>query len=603
MSKSFKELLSRIYPYKSEASVAIICLILESIFALISIPLLIPFFDILFGGEPTIIGKEALNEGFISKVKYYFSDYILSHSKEKTLFYLCLFIVFVFLVKNIFRYAALYVMAGIRNNVVADLRSMLYNKYLSLPVHYFQDERKGDLMTRMTSDVQEVEHSILQFLVVSFQSPIMILGCIAYMLYVNPSLTLFVFVLLLFTAVIIGSISRTLKRESTEVQNDLGRLNSVLEESISGMPVIKSYNAYPYWKDKFETVNKQFKRRLNALLRRKDLSSPMSEFLGICVVAILMYFGAFKVFNGEMSSAVFFSFIFAFYQVINPSKSFANAYYSIQKGMGAMDRINAVLQIEEEHHFTDKLSREINFKNSISIKNLTFSYVEGTEVLKDINITIPKGKKIAFVGASGSGKSTLMKLLLYFYTNYSGEILIDGVELRNLDPTIWRSITSWVTQDAFLFHESVLENIRFGRNSYNNEAVSKAGKSAFADPFVSNLEAGYETKVGEQGSKFSGGEKQRINIARALLSNPQVIMMDEPTSALDPNSEKIVAEALDSAVKDRTAIIVAHRLSTIKDADIIFVFDQGRIVDKGNHESLSQQSKIYREFIKIQNIS
>ncbi len=602
MKASFWTLLSKIKPYQKVVLLSILFLILESIFALISIPVLIPFFELLFGADVSIIEQPAANAGLVEQVKFKFSELVLSHSKQKTLLFLCLFIAAVFFLKNLFRYSALYCLAGIRNGVVADIRSSLFDKYLSLPIDYFQEEKKGDLLTRMSSDVQEVETSILQFLVVTFQSPLMVVGCISYMLYINVKLTLFVFVLIVFTGVIIGSISRTLKRDSKAVQNDLGALNAVLEESISGMPVIQSYNAYAYWQQRFNQINQQFRTKINALVRRKDLSSPLSEFLGICVVATLLYYGAFLVFEGKMTSAVFFSFIFAFYQVIAPTKSFSNAYYSIQKGLGALERIHQVMDKPGATTSLDHSTDTFSFDSSIEIKNLSFSYNDGENVLSNINMTIPKGKKVAFVGASGSGKSTMMKLLLKFYQQYTGEIIVDGKALKNIDTEAWRAKLAYVTQDAFLYHESIQENILFGRSNHTKSEILNASNKAYADNFIKNLDRKYDTVVGEQGSRLSGGEKQRISIARALLSNPSIIFLDEPTSALDPESEKIVNEALEEATQNRTAIIVAHRLSTIKDADIIYVFDQGKVVEKGNHQSLSKQNGIYKKYIEIQNV-
>ncbi len=576
------------------------CLILEAIFALISIPLLIPFFDILFGGEPNMTLSLGADPSFVDIIKHKFSSLVLDHSKEQTLLYLCLFIIAVFFLKNAFRYGAMYFLAGVRNGVVEGLRNQLFEQYLALPIQYFQKNRKGDLLARMSNDVQEVESSILQFLIVTFQAPLMIIGCIGYMLYVNVPLTLFVFVLILFTGLIIGGISRTLKKESGIVQQDLGRLNATLEETISGMPVIKSYNAYDYWLHRFRKINASYKHRINALIRRKDLSSPISEFLGVSVVAALLYFGAFQVFNGSITSAVFFSFIFAFYQVINPSKTFANAFYNIQKGMGALDRIEDVLGMQTVDQIGNNRGEAITFNKEIAIKGLHFAY-EDEEILSDVNIVIPKGKTVAFVGASGSGKSTLLKVLMQFHPHYTGQILIDGIPLKGIPQQQWRSSVSWVTQEAFLFHDSLEQNILFGRQ-LDVEDFNKAMEMAYVSEFVKPLENGIHTVVAEKGSRFSGGQKQRISIARALFANPQILLLDEPTSALDPAAEKIVNEALQKAMKGRTSIIVAHRLSTIKNADLIYVFDQGKVVASGDHESLSQTEGIYRKYIEIQNV-
>ncbi len=601
---SFWNLISKLKPFKGKVYLSILFIVLEAVFALVSIPLLVPFFEILFGSEITLTPDPGLNASFIETIKYNFTNSVLTHSKESALLFMCLFIVGVFLLKNVCRYLNLYFMAYVRNGVVADLRDQLFHKYLSLPIYYFQHEKKGDLLTRMSGDVQEVESSILQFLLATFKSPIMIVGAVTYMLYINVKLTFFVFILIVFTGVIIGTISRTLKRESKAVQGKLGNLNVILEESISGMPVIKSYNAHHFWLDLFGRMNESFRKDMTSLIRRKDLSSPISEFLGITVVAVLLYVGSKQVFDGSMTPAVFFSFIFAFYQIIDPSKSFSNAYYNIQKGLGALERIDAVMAEPDDHSLIETVKApSVLFNEKIEVKDLNFTYPNGEQVLHNINLVINKGQKVAFVGGSGSGKSTMMKILLQFYRSYSGVILVDNKDILDMHPQIWRQQSAWVTQDAFLYHETIKENIRFGRSQFSNEDIRKASVLANASRFIESLPLSYDSIVGEQGSKLSGGEKQRISIARALLSDPEIIFLDEPTSALDPQAEQIVSKALQSATEDRTSIVVAHRLSTIQDADIIYVFDKGKVVGSGRHEVLALENEIYRDYIDIQNIN
>lgn len=598
--KGFWILLSRTGKYKPYLFAAIICNILMAVFTIISIPLIIPFFQVLFDKIPDV---SMVQEGgnMVDAFKSKFVELINLKGKQYALLFVCLTIVAVFFLKNIFRYLAMFFMAPIRNGIVRDIRSDLYNHYLDLPLSFHSDERKGDLISRITSDVQEMEYSILNVIEVVFKAPLLIIGSLGFMLYISPKLTLFTLVLLFFTAFVIGSIARALKRQSSEVQSRLSNINSHVEESLGGIRVVKAFRAKDYLKDKFEQDNTAYHNAINKLLRRRDLSSPLSEFLGISVVAVLLWYGSNLVFTNELLPETFFAFVFAFYNVIEPAKSFSSAYYNIQKGLAASDRIEEIMQTDnEELNQVDTIDKTL-FNGSLKIDNLSFSYDQDNPVLKDINLKINKGEKIALVGASGSGKTTLVDLIVRFFEPDSGVITIDGIATNKMDRNALRKLFGIVTQDALLFNETILNNIKFNRQASIDE-VNHAALIANAHDFIMQLPNGYQTNVGDQGVKLSGGQKQRITIARAILENPSILILDEATSSLDSESERMVQEALDRIMTDKTAIIIAHRLSTIKNADRIVVLEKGRIVDIGTHENLVNKEGVYKRLINMQTL-
>jgi len=598
--KGFWKLLSRTGKYKPYLIAAIVCNILMAVFTIVSIPLIIPFFQVLFDKIPDV---SMVQEGgnMVDAFKSKFVELINIKGKQYALLFVCLTIVAVFFLKNIFRYLAMFFMAPIRNGIVRDIRSDLYNHYLDLPLSFHSDERKGDLISRITSDVQEMEYSILNVIEVIFKAPLLIIGSLGFMLYISPKLTLFTLVLLFFTAFVIGSIARALKRQSSEVQSRLSNINSHVEESLGGIRVVKAFRAKEYLKDKFEQDNTAYHNAINRLLRRRDLSSPLSEFLGISVVAVLLWYGSNLVFTNELLPETFFAFVFAFYNVIEPAKSFSSAYYNIQKGLAASDRIEEIMQTDNEELDQLETIDKTSFDQSLKMDNLSFSYEKDNPVLKDIYLEINKGEKIALVGASGSGKTTLVDLIVRFFEPNSGVITIDGIATSKMDRNALRKLFGIVTQDALLFNETILNNIKFNRQASIAE-VHHAALIANAHDFINQLPNGYETNVGDQGVKLSGGQKQRITIARAILENPSILILDEATSSLDSESERMVQEALDRIMTDKTAIIIAHRLSTIKNADRIVVLEKGRIVDIGTHENLINKEGVYKRLISMQTL-
>lgn len=598
---AFFRLIARVKNYKSRFILSIVSNILLSVFTVVSIPLLIPFFQMLFQKSIPVTSPPTTNDIDLW-VNYYLSLWISEHGKTQALIAVCALIVVVFFFKNLFRYLALYFMAPVRNGIIFDIRRELFDKFLELPLSFYSQEKKGKLLSGMTTDVQEIEWSILNVIEAIFKAPIIMAGSIFFMVYISPPLTGFVFFLLLFTAIIIGGISKTLRKQSHKVQERVGEITSTLEETIGGIRVIKGFGAEAYQAGKFNHENNGFRTILTQLLWRRDLSAPMSEFLGVTVVTVLLYYGSMLVFNNQLQPETFFTFVFAFYQVIEPSKSFSTAYYNIQKGLGALERVESILQtpnpiIESQH------PKEFHtFSQGIRFEEVCFGYVDsGEPVLDHINLDIPKGKVVAIVGPSGAGKSTLTDLLPRFYDPTEGKITIDGIDIRDIRVEDLRSAYSLVSQEAILFHDTVENNITFG-NPATREEIIAAAKVANAHDFISAMPNGYQTVIGDRGMKLSGGQRQRLTIARAVLRNPSILILDEATSALDSESEKLVQEALTKLMKGRTAIVIAHRLSTIQNADIIVVMDKGQIIQQGDHQSLMKEDSVYRKLVAMQNL-
>jgi ABC-type multidrug transport system fused ATPase/permease subunit len=601
---SFWRLLTRLKNYRLNVILSVVSNILMAVFTIISIPLLQPFLEILF--EQT----EAVNErpewrldlsSIVQSAQFYLSQLIEQQGRETALIYVCIAIVTTFFLKNLFRYLALFFLAPVRNGVIRDIRQQVFEKLMHLPLGYFSEERKGDIMSRITTDVQEVEASILNVLEAFFREPLIIAGALFFMIYVSPSLTVFVFILILFTAIVIGGIGRTLKKTSAVVQEKLGTLVSIIEEALSGLRIIKGFNAESYQESKFNTENNDYRHILTRLLWRRDLSSPLSEFLGISVVAVLLWYGSRLVFNGQLEASTFIVFIFAFYNVIEPAKSFSKAFYNIQKGIAAVQRVEKVL--DAQSNITEQPdARPIQtLQTGITYQNVSFAYrnMDGP-VLQQINLDIEKGKVIALVGPSGAGKSTLVDLLPRFFDVSEGQILIDGVDIREYKIQDLRALMGIVSQEAILFNDSIYNNIVFGKKNVSKEQVVHAAKIANAHDFITATENGYDTNIGDRGMKLSGGQRQRLTIARAILKNPPILILDEATSSLDSESEKLVQEALVQLMQERTSIVIAHRLSTIQHADEIIVLKDGRIIERGTHRRLLEKEGEYRKLVGLQ---
>ncbi len=601
--KSFWRLLKYIKKYKGYVSLNILSNILMALFTAVSIPAVIPFLQILFDQAPKVYEKPKVGsiEELVEYCKFHFTASMESNGKETTLIYMCVIIIVLYLLINLFRYTSLFVMAPVRNGIVKDLRGQLFSKMLVMPMSYFTEERKGDLLSRITADVQEIESSILNVLQALFREPIIIVFCLGIMIYISPGLTLFVLGLIVFTAFFIGRIGKTLKRKSSKAQQKLGDLISIIEESLSGMRIIQGFTAESYQDERFEKENESYKELLTKVIRRRDLSSPLSEFLGIMIVAILLWYASGRVFKNELDPATLFGYLLAFFYILNPAKSFSKAYFNVQKGIAALERVEEVLDAEVTITEKENAKSIKDFRTKIEYRNVGFKYDnDDQEVLKNINIEIPVGKIIALVGPSGAGKTTIADLLPRFHDVNEGAIFIDGINIKDYKLRALRSLMGIVSQEAILFNDTIYNNIRFGVENATEVDIINAAKVANADEFIIKTENGYQTNIGDRGSKLSGGQRQRLTIARAILKNPAILILDEATSALDSESEKLVQDALNKLMENRTAIVIAHRLSTIQHADEILVMENGEIVERGTHVELIKQQGAYHKLVALQ---
>lgn len=547
--------------------------------------------------------KEFIGSTFNNRVIHYIQgSESIEIGKSKALLFICLFTVLVFFVKNIFRYFAVHFLAPMRTGIASNIRQQLFDKILNLHVLYFSDQRKGDVLTRLTNDVQEVEYGILHFLEVAFKEPVTIIATLVTMLLLSPKLTLFVLVILPISGYIIGKIGKTLKNASAQSQQLQGVINSIVDETISGIRIIKSFTAEKSLSEKFATINQQHNRIGTSMIRKRDLSTPLSEFLGITVVVIVLYVGGKMIIHhtSPLSAEAFIAFIVIFSQIIQPAKAFSNAFYFIQKGLASLKRIEEVLKEENKINDIPNAVSISDFKDKIELKNVSFAFHE-RQVLKNINLEIPKGKKIAIVGVSGAGKSTFIQLLMRFFDVENGEILVDGINVKNIQQQDLRHMMALVTQQTTLFNDTVSNNISLGKTTDETQ-IEKAAKLAHADEFIQKMRQKYKENIGDNGTKISGGEQQRLSIARAIYKNAPILILDEATSHLDSNSEKLVQDALQNLLKDKTAIIIAHRLSTVQFADEIVVLREGEIIEKGTHQQLMQQNGEYKKLVDLQQL-
>ena len=605
--REFFSILKRfIPPYKFRVFKSVLYNLLHAVFGTLSIAMLAPVLGILFGTQPDV--TESVPFAFdINSLKTIFY-YHITHARDvygpaSTLLFVGIVAIVATALKTGFAYLGAYETIYIRNGVVRDIRRKIFTKILSLPLPFFSEERKGDIISRMTGDVQEVEASVMSSLEMFFQSPILIMVYLSTMLMMSWQLTLFVFVMLPIMGTLIGKVGKNLKRHSREGQNKMGEILSLMEETLSGLRIIKAFNAEKKVNQKFSDENESYRRIQNRLMRRRSLAHPMSEFLGTIVIVLVLWFGGTLILNhtGALTAPEFIAYIALFYSIINPAKNLTNAFYSIQKGLAAMDRIDDILKAESSILEPRQPVKIKEFTDAITYRNVSFAYNESKTVLKNINLTIPKGQTVALVGQSGSGKSTFVDLLPRFYDINEGEITIDGNNIKDFSFYDLRELMGNVNQDPILFNDTIYNNIAFGVENATPEKVENAAKIANAHDFIMQTENGYQTVIGDRGGKLSGGQRQRLSIARAVLKNPPIMILDEATSALDTESEKLVQEALDNLMRNRTSIVIAHRLSTIKNANLICVFHEGEIAERGTHEELLQLNGIYTKLYQMQN--
>ncbi|MDR2854069.1 MAG: ABC transporter ATP-binding protein/permease, partial [Prevotellaceae bacterium] len=610
MFKFFSILRRFLPPYKKYVFLSIFLNLLSTVFSLFSFAAIIPILQILFGTTEATAEHISWtwNDGFkdiigalTNNIFYSIEQMIATSGVQTVLLLIGVFLIVMTFLKTACAYFSSYFVIPIRTGVLRDLRNQLYSKILSLPLGFFTDERKGDLLSRMTSDVTEVEVSIISSLDFVFKNPITILIYLVVMLVMSWQLTLFVLILLPISALLIGKVGSSLKRKSAVGQAQNGEFLSQVEETLGGLRIVKAFNAEAKMKSRFDTLNDTLRRTFNRINRRQQLAHPMSEFLGTMVIAILLWFGGTLILknNSPIDAASFIYYLVIFYSIVAPAKDLSKGAYSIQKGLASLERVDKILQTENTIKEIAQPESLPAFSQKIEYKNVGFKY-ENDWVLQDINICIPKGKTVALVGQSGSGKSTLVDLLPRFYDVQQGDIFIDGINIKNLKTTDLRALMGNVNQEAILFNDTFYNNIAFGVENATAEQVMEAAKIANAHDFITATEQGYNTNIGDRGSKLSGGQRQRISIARAILKNPPILILDEATSALDTESEKLVQEALENLMKNRTTLVVAHRLSTIKRADEICVMSEGRIVERGKHTELIALNGYYKKLCDMQ---
>jgi len=604
--KNLLKVLRYAIPYWGFALLNILFNIISVVFSLVSFAAVIPVLNILFKLEKPVLVPPAFEWSFDAiKQNFYYEigKMIEQYGELTTLAYICIVIVSVFFLKNLFRYLAMYYIAEVRNGVVRDIRNALYHKILILPLSYYSEKKKGDIISRMTTDVQEVEWSVLSSLEMLFRDPVTIIAYLVTLFMMNYELTLMVLILLPVSGLLIGRIGRSLKRTSAKGQIKMGELLSNIEETISGLRNIKAFNSINWANENFKETNFKYNRLMVRLFRKRDLASPLSEFMGIAVSVFVIWYGGKIILSpgSSMDAAIFIVYITVFSQIINPIKALSTAVYNVQKGAASVERIEQILNAEELITEIENPVAVKEFREQIEYRNVWFRY-EQEDVLKNISLIIPKGKSIALVGASGSGKSTMADLLPRFYDTTQGEILIDGTPIRNFVISDVRGLMGIVSQETILFNATVLDNITFGMQNVSKDDVIAAAKVANAHEFIMQMPEGYETNIGDRGIKMSGGQRQRISIARAVLRNPPVMILDEATSALDTESERLVQDALLNLMKNRTSLVIAHRLSTIQHADEIIVMQRGEIAERGTHNELMAREGVYKRLNDLQSM-
>lgn len=604
----FKQILQFALPYKRFAVFNIICNILYALFSTLSFLALIPVINILFdktkrvSTEPVWTGLRGMKDYVMNSVNFSISQRVAGN-EINALVYICGMVVVLFFLKNLFGYLASFFITFLRNGVMKDLRDAVYDNIVALPISFFSEKKKGDTISRITADVNEVERSFLSILEMIVREPLTIIFTIIAMLFISAKLTLFVFLFLPISGLIISRIGKSLKKQSNKAQEENGNFLSIVEETLSSLKIVKGFNAEDSFRAKFQNSTSRLKDILNGLINRQNLASPTSEFLGVFVIVIILWFGGRMVLvENSLDAASFIAFLGLSYQILTPAKQISKASYSVKRGDAAAERILEVLNTKTT--ITDKPDAVVKttFEQGINIEKLSFKYEEDL-VLKDFSAFVPKGHTIALVGQSGSGKSTIANLVTRFYDVTEGSIKIDGIDVRDMTKKSLRGLMGLVTQDSILFNDTVKNNILLGKPDATDEELIDALKIANAWEFVKELPNQLDTNIGDSGNKLSGGQKQRISIARAVLKNPPIMILDEATSALDTESERLVQKALENMMRNRTSIVIAHRLSTIQNADQIIVMQQGKIVESGKHQELIDKNGTYKKLVQMQSFA
>lgn len=611
MIKQFFQIMGRyIRPYKKYLVWSVVLNFVSQWLNVFSFAVLVPILNILFKIDTTVYHYkpwtfETLDKEIIINNSYaYVQEMINGYGAFLTLIIMGSLLIIMTALKTAGYFGSSAIMMPLRTGVVRDIRVQVYKKVLKLPLSFFSEERKGDIIARMSADVQVVENSITSSVDMLIRQPIAIIVCFITLFAVSWQTTVFVLVVAPFAAWGMGSVTRKLKSQSAAAQEQWGNIIAELDETLGGLRIIKAFIAENKMLKRFVKTNNTYRKYMNEMLIRQSSAHPVSEFLGTCIIVVVLWFGGYLILNNNSSidASTFIFYMVILYSVINPIKDFAKATYQIPLGLASMDRIDFILKTENPIKEPENPVELKEFKDSVEFKNVSFSYTEGRSVLKDINLVVPKGKTIALVGQSGSGKSTMVDLIPRYHEVSNGELLIDGINVKNLKVSALRSLIGNVNQEAILFNDTFYNNITFGVDNATMEQVVEAAKIANAHEFIMESEKGYDTVIGDRGNRLSGGQRQRISIARAILKNPPLLILDEATSALDTESERLVQEALERLMKSRTTIAIAHRLSTIKNADEIYVIYEGEIVEHGQHDDLIAKNGYYKRLYDMQQL-
>jgi subfamily B ATP-binding cassette protein MsbA len=608
--KKYARIFRYVGQYKSQIFLYFLFSVLSIAFSIISIGMLMPFLELIFKGDQSGLGSLTKNSS--NPVVNYIRNFLVSsiqnngsemEGKLRTLGLICILIILSIFLKNLFLYLSTYVLNPLKNKIVNQLRAELYEKVLHLPIGYFTEKRKGDIISRITNDVGEVEGSVVGTLEGLVRDPLTIILNFIFLFYLSPQLTLFLLVFIPVVGFAIGRITRSLKRHSADIAHRSADSVSVLDETLSGLRVIKAFNVEGLLRNKFFTINEQLLTAKNRIGYRRDLASPASELMGVIMFTGILYFGGAWVLSQKipLEASSFIGYLALFYNIITPAKSLSTSFSNMQKGTAAMGRIDEVLNTQTT--IDDNLNGKQlqSFQQSIELQNVSFNY-DGVPILKNINLRIPKGKTVALVGSSGAGKSTLADLIPRFHDVSSGALLIDGVNIKEYSLKTVRDQISIVTQEPILFNDTIENNIRIGKQDADRQEIEDAAKVANAFNYITRKEGGFETNIGDRGTKLSGGERQRLTIARAIVKNPPILILDEATSSLDTESERLVQDAIYKMMENRTSIVIAHRLSTIRHADEIVVLQKGEIVERGTHEALMEKGGYYYRLVQMQEV-